>query len=66
MFLILKTPVAEEGNNTGVEIQQRKQKHSRRALDGAILRLLMLANLSECARTLVDARRFVLGVSSTC
>lgn len=37
MFLILKTPVAEEGNNTGVEIQQ------------------------QCARTLVDARRFVLG-----
>ncbi|KNZ50934.1 uncharacterized protein VP01_416g9 [Puccinia sorghi] len=31
------TPVAEEGNNTGVEIQQ------------------------QCARTLVDARRFVLG-----
>lgn len=37
MYLILKTPVAEEGNNTGVEIQQ------------------------QCARTLVDARRFVLG-----
>jgi len=37
MFLILKTPVAEEGNNTGVEIQQ------------------------QCARTLVDARRFVIG-----
>ncbi|KAH9824825.1 proteasome activator pa28 [Melampsora americana] len=36
-YLILKTPVAEEGNNTGVEIQQ------------------------QCARTVVDARRFVVG-----
>lgn len=36
-YLILKTPVAEEGNNTGVEIQQ------------------------QCARTLADARRFVVG-----
>lgn len=37
VFLILKTPLAEEGNNTGVEIQQ------------------------QCARTLVDARRFMVG-----
>lgn len=36
-YLILKTPVAEEGNNTGVEIQQ------------------------QCSRTVVDARRFVVG-----
>jgi hypothetical protein len=36
-YLILKTPVAEEGNNTGVEIQQ------------------------QCAKTVADARRFVVG-----
>ncbi|MBW0473754.1 hypothetical protein O181_013469 [Austropuccinia psidii MF-1] len=37
LYLIMKTPVAEEGNNTGVEIQQ------------------------QCARTLVESRRFVVG-----
>jgi len=40
LYLILKTPVAEEGNNTGVEIQQ------------------------QCSRTIVDARRFVIGCES--
>ncbi|CAH7671646.1 proteasome activator pa28 [Phakopsora pachyrhizi] len=40
LYLILKTPIAEEGNNTGVEIQQ------------------------QCSRTVVEARRFVLGCES--
>lgn len=40
LFLIMKTPSAEEGNNTGVEIQQ------------------------QCAKTIVEARRFVVGCES--